>query len=56
MRRVGTHRVMIVRLSHSEKKNAPSEEMLDLIRNALESANDGPEVRCFVIRVAGGGK
>lgn len=46
-------RVMVARLNRPEKKNALSEEMLDHLRNALLSANDDPEVGCFVITGAG---
>jgi enoyl-CoA hydratase/carnithine racemase len=42
-------RVMVARLNRPEKKNALSEEMLESLRNALQSANDDPEIRCFVI-------
>ena len=48
-----TDRVMVARLNRPEKKNALSEEMLDLLRDALQSANDDPEVGCFVITGAG---
>ena len=45
--------VMVARLNRPEKKNALSPEMLDLLRNALQSANEDPEVRCVVITGAG---
>ncbi len=46
-------RVMVARLNRPEKKNALSAEMLDLLQDALRSANDNPEVGCFVITGAG---
>jgi enoyl-CoA hydratase/carnithine racemase len=48
-----TDRVMVARLNRPEKKNALSAEMLDLLRDALQSANEDPEVGCFVITGAG---
>jgi enoyl-CoA hydratase/carnithine racemase len=45
--------VMVARLDRPEKKNALSPEMLDLLRDALLSANDDPDVRCVVITGAG---
>uniref|UniRef100_UPI0015CCE1A0 enoyl-CoA hydratase/isomerase family protein n=1 Tax=Enterococcus faecalis TaxID=1351 RepID=UPI0015CCE1A0 len=45
-----THdRVMVARLNRPEKKNALSEPMLEALRAALKSANDDPQVGCFVI-------
>lgn len=44
-----TDRVMVARLNRPEKKNALSEEMLETLRAALHSANDDPEIGCFVI-------
>lgn len=46
-------RVMIARLNRPEKKNALSEDMLELLRNALKSANDDTAIGCFVITGAG---
>ena len=48
-----TGRVMIASLNRPAKKNALSPEMLDLLRDALQSANDDPKVGCFVITGAG---
>ena len=48
-----TDRVVVARLNRPEKKNALSEPMLDLLRDALRSANDNAEVGCFVITGAG---
>ena len=48
-----TQGVMVARLNRPEKKNALSEEMLDLLRGALQSANEDPQVGCFVITGAG---
>lgn len=48
-------RVMVARLNRPEKRNALSEEMLELLRQALQSANDDPGVGCFVIAAAGQG-
>jgi enoyl-CoA hydratase/carnithine racemase len=42
-------RVMIARLNRPEKKNPLSEEMLETLRGALQSANEDPDVGCFVI-------
>ena len=47
------HGVTVARLNRPEKKNALSEEMLDLLRDALQSANDDSQVGCFVITGAG---
>ena len=46
-------RVMVARLNRPAKKNALSPEMLDLLRDALRSANDDPDVGCFVITGSG---
>ncbi|HSV77697.1 MAG TPA: enoyl-CoA hydratase-related protein [Ramlibacter sp.] len=46
-------RVRIARLNRPEKKNALSEEMLETLRNALQSANDDPDIGCFVITGSG---
>lgn len=46
-------RVMVARLNRPEKKNALSEEMLEKLRESLESANDDPGIGCFVITGAG---
>ena len=40
-----TDRVMVARLNRPEKKNALSEDMLELLRDALRSANDDPDDR-----------
>src|SRR5258706_12242883 len=48
-----TGRVMIASLNRPAKKNALSPEMLDLLRDALQSANDDPKVGCMVITGAG---
>ena len=48
-------RVMVARLNRPEKKNALSDEMLELLRTALLSANDDPDIGCFVIAAAGDG-
>ena len=48
-----TDRVMVARLNRQEKKNALSEEMLDDLREALRSANENPDIGCFVITGAG---
>jgi enoyl-CoA hydratase/carnithine racemase len=45
--------VTIARLNRPEKKNALSEDMLTLLRDALQSANEDPQVGCFVITGAG---
>ena len=47
------HGVTVARLNRPEKKNALSEEMLDLLRDALQSANEDSQVGCFVITGAG---
>ena len=47
------HGVTVARLNRPEKKNALSEEMLDLLRDALHSANEDSQVGCFVITGAG---
>jgi enoyl-CoA hydratase/carnithine racemase len=46
-------RVMVARLNRPEKKNALSEPMLEKLRGALKSANEDPQIGCFVI--TGGG-
>lgn len=46
-------RVMVARLNRPEKKNALSEEMLETLRDALESADDDPGIGCFVLTGAG---
>jgi enoyl-CoA hydratase/carnithine racemase len=46
-------RVVIACLNRPEKKNAQSEEMLDMLCEALKSANTDPEVSCFVLTGAG---
>ncbi|MFL9942331.1 enoyl-CoA hydratase/isomerase family protein [Paraburkholderia graminis] len=46
-------RVMVARLNRPETKNALSEDMLELLRNALRSANDDAAIGCFVITGAG---
>jgi 2-(1,2-epoxy-1,2-dihydrophenyl)acetyl-CoA isomerase len=46
-------RVVIARLNRPEKKNAQSEEMLDLLCAALRSANKDPDTSCFIITGAG---
>ena len=46
-------RVTVARLNRPGKKNALSEEMLTLLRDALLSANEDPDVGCFVITGAG---
>ncbi len=48
-----TDRVLVARLNRPEKKNALSDEMLTLLRDALQSANEDPDVGCFVITGAG---
>lgn len=48
-----TDRVMVARLNRPEQKNALSEELLDLLRDALLAANEDPDVGCFVITGAG---
>jgi 2-(1,2-epoxy-1,2-dihydrophenyl)acetyl-CoA isomerase len=47
------NRVMVARLNRPEKKNAQSEEMLELLSKALRSANEDPDIGCFVITGAG---
>jgi 2-(1,2-epoxy-1,2-dihydrophenyl)acetyl-CoA isomerase len=42
-------RVVVGRLNRPDKKNAQSEEMLDLLCAALRSANEDPSVSCFVL-------
>ena len=49
--RVG--RVLLATLNRPDKKNALSEEMLDLLRDALLSADEDPGVGCFVLTGAG---
>src|SRR5471032_2430707 len=44
---------MVARLNRPEKKNALSEDMLELLRNALKSANDDAAIGCFVITGVG---
>jgi enoyl-CoA hydratase/carnithine racemase len=44
---------MVARLNRPEKKNALSQEMLDLLSGALRSANDDPAIACFVITGVG---
>lgn len=46
-------RVMVARLNRPEKKNAQSEEMLELLSNALRSASEDPAIGCFVLTGAG---
>ncbi|MCY0853485.1 enoyl-CoA hydratase/isomerase family protein [Cupriavidus sp. D39] len=46
-------RVMVARLNRPEKKNALSEEMLELLRTALNTANDDPGIGSFVITGSG---
>lgn len=46
-------RVMVARLNRPEKKNALSEEMLVLLRDALLSANDDPGIGCFLLTAEG---
>ncbi|RTZ45488.1 enoyl-CoA hydratase [Candidimonas sp. SYP-B2681] len=46
-------RVIVARLNRPEKKNAQSEEMLETLVDALRSANEDPEVSCFVLTGAG---
>ena len=46
-------RVMVARLNRPEKKNAQSQDMLELLRNALKSANEDPGIGCFVLTGAG---
>lgn len=46
-------RVMVARLNRPEKKNALSEEMLELLRTALKTANDDPAIGSFVITGSG---
>lgn len=48
-------RVRLARLNRPEKKNALSEEMLEMLRGALQSANDDPDIGCFVIAANGDG-
>src|SRR4051812_5064926 len=40
---------MVARLNRPEKKNALSDEMLELLREALLAANDDPGIGCFLI-------
>lgn len=44
---------MVAVLNRPDKKNAFSPEMLDLLRNALQTANDDPAIGCMVITGAG---
>ena len=46
-------RVLLARLNRPDKKNAQSEEMLDLLSSALHDANDDPDIGCVVITGAG---
>jgi len=46
-------RVMLATLNRPEKKNALSEDMMDVLRKALQSANEDPGIGCFVITGAG---
>ncbi|WP_321794985.1 enoyl-CoA hydratase/isomerase family protein [Caballeronia sp. J97] len=46
-------RVLVARLNRPEKKNALSEEMLEVLRNALKEANEDNDIGCFVITGAG---
>jgi 2-(1,2-epoxy-1,2-dihydrophenyl)acetyl-CoA isomerase len=46
-------RVMVATLNRPEKKNALSEDMLDVLCNALKAANDNDHIGCFVITGAG---
>lgn len=46
-------RVLVARLNRPEKKNAQSEEMLELLANTLRAANDDPDVGCIVLTGAG---
>ncbi|WP_332311200.1 enoyl-CoA hydratase/isomerase family protein [Burkholderia multivorans] len=46
-------RVAVATLNRPEKKNALSEDMLDLLRNELKRANDDDDVGCFVLTGAG---
>jgi enoyl-CoA hydratase/carnithine racemase len=48
-----SNRVMVATLNRPEKKNALSEDMLELLRNALKSANDDRSIGCFVLTGAG---
>ncbi|RKR45207.1 enoyl-CoA hydratase-related protein [Paraburkholderia sp. BL17N1] len=49
--RVG--RVVVATLNRPEKKNALSEDMLELLRNELKSANEDDDVGSFVLTGAG---
>ncbi|MBW9105031.1 enoyl-CoA hydratase/isomerase family protein [Paraburkholderia phenoliruptrix] len=44
---------MVATLNRPEKKNALSEDMLNLLRNELKRANDDDDVGCFVLTGAG---
>nr|WP_222858976.1 enoyl-CoA hydratase-related protein [Paraburkholderia phenoliruptrix] len=46
-------RVVVATLNRPEKKNALSEDMLNLLRNELKRANDDDDVGCFVLTGAG---
>ena len=46
-------RVQVARLNRPERKNALSEDMLETLRGALASANDNPDIGCFVITGTG---
>jgi 2-(1,2-epoxy-1,2-dihydrophenyl)acetyl-CoA isomerase len=46
-------RVRVARLNRPEKKNALSEEMMSLLREALATADEDPQVGCFVLTGAG---
>ncbi len=46
-------RVLLARLNRPEKKNAQSEEMLELLSRALHDANEDPDIGCVLITGAG---